>query len=645
VLDDILILLDRLPLLTLLCTTRTSLRLSQEHQISLGPLSVPEIDDYSADAVRASDAVQLFCDRAAAVLPGFAVTDANARAVAEVCRLLDGQPLALELAAARSRVLKPEDMVLRTGRLLQLLTGGGRDLPTRHRSIRAALDWSAQLLDATEANVFAQLSVFSGGWTVDAAEAVCTADEDIFEVLARLVDKSLVVATGDGRLSMLETVREYAGEQLDRADADPDAATALRSRHARYFAELAEELGPRCRTAPDATTRARLDAEGGNLSAALEHSASVDDGLMLGRLAVGLLDYWFFSCRISQARRWLHIAEAASLPHDLRARLLLSAGNIAFVEGDLARAVPAFTGALQTARALGDHVLIARALTARAVAARHIGHMDEALVFIDEAWLRARDPDVDPDEATLLQGMLPQVENERGEILDGLGRPEEARTHFEAYRQHGIAEGDRSGVAWASLNLALVECAEGRTESAQQYADAAVTAADDGGYAPVRGDARFVAGLVALTDDEPQRAIPLLADAVRLHHSAGQLLTVPDTISLLGVALLQAGRAPEGARMLAAGAAWRSSHGLAVIGRLAQQVIAAAEAQLAAMPSTPQIAADAARGLATPYGSIESLDLPAEDDDQPPVLRLVDVRQRESRLEDIERARLGSGPA
>ena len=181
--------------------------------------------------------MQLFLDRARAVAPDFAVTADNAAAVAELCRMLDGQPLALELAAARTRVLLPRDMVQRTGRLLQLLTGGGRDLPDRQRSMRAALDGSHQLLEPIEAAVFAQLSVFVGGWTVSAAELVCICPpdrrEDVVDVLTRLVDRSLVVADGSGRLSMLETVREYAAERLAEVDGTSETGSelAVRRRH------------------------------------------------------------------------------------------------------------------------------------------------------------------------------------------------------------------------------------------------------------------------------------------------------------------------------------------------------------------------------------------------------------------------------
>ena len=151
-------------------------------------------------------------------------------------------------------------------------------------------------------------------------------------------------------------------------------------------------------------------------------------------------------------------------------------------------------------------MLVARALTASAVAARHAGRLDDALDFIDEALARMRDDHADAVVGNLLSGMTPQVENERGEILDGLGRPDAARPIFEAYRQHALADGDHSNLAWALANLALVESAAGHAPAAHEYAEAAVQAADEGGYAPVQGDARIAAGLVELDHGDPLTA-------------------------------------------------------------------------------------------------------------------------------------------
>jgi predicted ATPase/DNA-binding SARP family transcriptional activator len=599
-LDAVAALLDRLPELTVVCTSRTVLHLRGEHRLTLDPLPLPDPDESDdVETVLRSDAVRLFRERAAAVLPDFEITRDNAHAVADICRMLDGLPLALELAAARVRLLAPDQMVTRMAKRLQLLSGGARDLPERQRSMRAALDWSAQLLDPDESRLFAQLSVFGVGWTVEAAEAVCdVGDEDVLDLLARLVDKSLVVATGSGRLTMLQTIRDYAAEQLSNGlEAGP-----VRDRHAHYYADLAERLGPQIRTSPDAATRSRLDAEAANFVVALEHAAGTGDGALLARLVVGLLDYWFFSGRLGQADRWVRAAQSAQMPHTVQARLLMSVGSFALIQGDLARAVPAFEGALHAARDLGDHLLTARSLAACSTAARFSGRLDAALEYLDEALasVRVGGP----------QALLPQLENERGEVLDGLGRPEEARPLFEAYRHHALADGDRSNLAWANVNLALQALERGEGEAARRLADSALQAADDGGAAPVRADVRTAVGLIELRLGDAPLALPLLRQALELTHSAGQLLTVADLVSLTGAAFLQVGEAPVAARLLAAGRAWRRLRGLAVVGRPAQQTIDQAEAEVGASLTPAVLARETERGSTVPYGWLSALSLP-----------------------------------
>jgi predicted ATPase len=346
------------------------LGLPGERLLRLGPLPLPAADaDRDPVSVLDAEAVQLFRERARAVLPEFEVTVANAAVVAALCRGLDGLPLALELAAARVRVLPPEEILHRFDRRLELLAGGAAHLPARQRSMWAALDWSARLLDPSELLIFGQLSVFVGGWTIAAAEQVCgsvpVAEPSTVDVLARLAEKSLVVADGTGRLGMLETVRDYAREVLA---ADPAVAALTRDRHAKYYAGLAEELGPLSRGwlgAPAGPTaglspREQLDAEAGNLRLALEYAAGdrvagdLVHGELLGRLVVALLDHWFASGRLREADRWLQAARRSDLSAPLRARLLLSFGNLAVVGGDLPAAAEALAEAHETALRFGD---------------------------------------------------------------------------------------------------------------------------------------------------------------------------------------------------------------------------------------------------------------------------------------------------
>lgn len=589
--------------LTVVCTSRSALRLRGEYLLPLEPLPLPEAGATDVDAVLRSDAVRLFLARAAAAWPSFEVTEENAAAVAQVCRMLDGLPLALELAAARIRVLPPGQMLARVGRRLQLLTGGGRDLPERHRSMRAALDWNAQLLDPVEATVFAQLSVFAGGWTVEAAEAVCRpgdADKngEVVDVLARLADRSLVAGDGGGRLSMLETIRDYAADVL-AADGDADR---VRDRHARYYADLAEELGPQCRTSPDSTTRSRLDAEAANLAAALDHAQDGGDVALLGRLVLGLLDYWFFSGRIAQADRWLAAATAAPLPPALRTRLRLYAGSLAFIAADLARAAPSFEEAVAAARELGDTVLLARSLAALGATARFGGDLERALGLVREA--------LDLAEGARLDAMVPQLRNEVGELLDASGRPAEAAPLFEDYRRQALLDGDRSNLAWACANLALQAQERAGPQRASELVAEALTAADEGGAAPVRGDVRVVAGLLALRAGQPERALGLLREGLDLVHGSGLLLSVADTVSLIGAACTGLGLAEDGARLLATGRTWRRVRGLAANGRTMAAAITEAERQAAAALPAEVLSRAEELGGRVPYGWVHTLDVP-----------------------------------
>ena len=617
-LDGLVDLLGALPGLTVLATSRTALRLRGEHVLVLDPLPLPDPSaDADITAVLEADAVRLFRERAAAALPGFEVTPVNAATVAAVCRMLDGLPLALELAAARVRLLPPEEMLTLVGDRLRLLTGGPRDLPERQRSVRATLDWSYHLLDRGEAVLFARLSVFAGGWTVEAAESVCppAADEgpedgardgasddgaggaDVLDVLDRLIDRSLVAADGSGRMAFLETVRQYAAEALAAGRAGDVAV--VRDRHARYFAALAEQLGPRCRNSPDPLTRARLDAESGNLAAALEHAASNGDGELLARLVLGLLDYWFYTGRIELADRWVRMAQEAELPGRERARLLQSVGNLAFVAGDLGRAAPALAGAHAAAVDLGDRVLVARTLALLGVIERHAGHPERALARVEEALATARDA-----EATEL---VPALQNEQGELLDELGRGTEALPLWQDFRDWALGEGRDSRLAQALVNLALHAHEQGDAAASRQLIDAAVAAADRGGSGPVRADVLAAAGLLALRTGQARAAVPLLREAARLSHASGQLLTLADTVSLLGAAMLAADEPTAAARLLAAGAAWRAARGLSVVGRLVRQTLAEASEELPRRVPAAALAEAQAVGALAPYGSFGGL--------------------------------------
>jgi len=307
-------LLAACPRLHVMVTSRAALRLSAERELLVPPLRLPDPPRDVTNlgpghsAANECESVRLFVDRAQAVNGHFALTDDNAAAVAEICRRLDGLPLAIELAAARTRLLEPQAMLARLEHRLHLLTGGARDLPARQQTLRKTIAWSYDLLDPAEQLIFRRLAVFVGGCTLDAATAVCDVKIDPLDAVDSLVTKSLVhpvvTAPGEVRLSMYETMREFGLEQL----AWTGEVEAGRRRHAEYFLELAEQAEPELWGPTASAWHARLDAEHDNLRAALEWglTAGGDAGSVLApRLAAALARFWWTRSYHSEGRQWL----------------------------------------------------------------------------------------------------------------------------------------------------------------------------------------------------------------------------------------------------------------------------------------------------------------------------------------------------
>jgi len=302
---DLAALLERAPNLAMLVTSRRPLRVRGEQEQLLGPLAVPP-PGATADEVAASAAVQLFVDRAIDVHAGFALTAGNAEDVAELCRRLDGLPLALEIAAARVRLLSPEALLRRLAGHLDL--GSGRtDLPERQRTLRATIDWSYDLLDERERSMFCRFSVFAGGATLDAAERVCAEPGgDAIETLAGLLDKSLLVDTddprgGEPRLRMLETVRSYAWEKLvERGEAED-----LRRRHLAYFSELGRHAQPYLCGPGQREWSARFDPERANVRAAINAGFDMGELSVVLQLTWDTFVYYYIRDAFQEPREWV----------------------------------------------------------------------------------------------------------------------------------------------------------------------------------------------------------------------------------------------------------------------------------------------------------------------------------------------------
>ncbi|GAA3604058.1 hypothetical protein GCM10022223_19650 [Kineosporia mesophila] len=581
-------LLDRAGSLSVLTTSRTALRLRGEHLLPVPPLAPP-------------DAVRLFRDRAAAVLPGFEVTSVNADEVGAVCELLDGHPLAIELAAARIRTLSPEEMRrrLRPAGRLELLRHGPSDLPERQRSLRALLDEAMARLPDRSVRLLADLSVFSGGWTLEAMEAVCEAGA--LAELDRLVDHSLVLADGSGRFGMLATIREYATEML--AARPPEQRRSVSDRHARYFAGLARQAADEPGRNPDSPVLLALESEAANLTAALEHAATARDGSLLVGLVLSLLGHWFYTGRLRQADHWVEAARDAATSEHERARLLLMVGNLALVGADLERAQPALNGAYQAARAIDDGELTARTLAARSVAARYCGLPAHALTLVEEALLAARRAGA--------WALVVRLGNEHGELLDETGHPDAAESLFESFRAWSQVEQASSNLAVALVNLAAVAADQDDAVRASDLLTEAAAAAGGGQSVPLRADVLAGTGLVQLRLGGPDAAGTALRAALPLMYEAGQLLTLPDTVSLLGAVALAQGERRAAVRLLATGRAWRQTRGLAVVGRLTREVLAATEAELERTGPGRHDLVDTETGAAVPFAVLTGLGAPA----------------------------------
>jgi predicted ATPase/class 3 adenylate cyclase len=350
------------PAVRVLATSREALGIAGETAWRVPSLAVPTRQPPPpAEQVARYEAARLFVERAAAALPGFVVTDQNAPAVAQVCARLDGIPLAIELAAARVTVLSVEHLAERLDDRFRLLTGGSRTALPRQRTLRAAIDWSHALLADAERILLRRLSVFAGGWTLEAAEAVGAGDvieaEAVLDLLARLVDTSLALmevgAGGVERYCLLETVRQYAAERL----AEAGETEVARARHAEWCLALAERAMPALHGPEQAVWQDRLAAETDNLRAAFAwrqgEAAGAEPAL---RLAGALGWFWYVRGSLAEGRDWLEraLARGAAASPAARATALAQAGNLTFWLGDTVRAAELSREGLALCRAVGD---------------------------------------------------------------------------------------------------------------------------------------------------------------------------------------------------------------------------------------------------------------------------------------------------
>lgn len=368
-------LLRSCPTLTIIVTSRAPLQIRSEHEFPVPPLTLPVAGrPLTAEALSQYEAVALFIERAAAIRPDFTVTNANAPAVAEICARLDGLPLAIELAAARIRLLPPEALLTRLGQSLDLLRGGRRDLPSRQQTLRSAIGWSFDLLRPPEQQLFRRLGVFIGGFTIEAVEAVCDPEGDleldILDGMGSLVDASLVrrdqTVGGEPRFGMLETIREYAVERLEESV----DVTALRRRHADYFTAWAQSAEPELRGPRQVTWLDRLQADHDNGRSALTWALDEDHAPQVAlRLATALAWFWFIRGHLDDLGRLEAAIRACSVLTDdayivrTRARGLYMLAWIGRSWNDPPRTVALCEESVDLFRSINDRAGTAASLT------------------------------------------------------------------------------------------------------------------------------------------------------------------------------------------------------------------------------------------------------------------------------------------
>jgi predicted ATPase/DNA-binding SARP family transcriptional activator len=520
-------LLSAAPRLLVLATSRTPLRLAAEQEYPVPPLALPTAGaDASFEDLAANDAVRLFAARAAAVDPDFQLDDRNVAAVVEVCERLDGLPLAIELAAARSKLLPPETMSRRLDRALDLLVGGAQDLPGRQRTLRATLEWSHGLLSEEERRLFARLAVFSGGWTLEAAEAVCGEDGlDVLGTLSSLVDESLVRplrrTAGEPRFAMLETIREYAVELLEASDEEE----TLRRRHCDRILERVEEAVAAWHAGadPQESVFPFLDAELDNLRAALGWTAAAGEVELEVRLAVAARWYWVMKGHLSEGRHVFEgvLERTADAPREVRARALVHAAIFPFRQGDTRVSAAWLQESLDLYRALGDEEGIARATAELGGVAISELELDRAAALYEECLPLLRSQ----GNASRLAVALGNL----GTIADMRGDPATAvRYHADAIEAARRAS-DADGAAVSLHNLGRSELALGRSEQALDALRESFAIAQRLGYREVTAYCLSGFAELATLDGDATRAAMLLGASEKVFSEIGAIPS-PDEI-------------------------------------------------------------------------------------------------------------------
>jgi predicted ATPase/DNA-binding SARP family transcriptional activator len=563
-------LLAACPGLTVLATSREKLHLSGEHDYPVPPLTLPRAESADPAEAAESEAVTLFATRAQAVRPEFALTSGNVAAVTEICRRLDGLPLAIELAAARITLFPPEVLLRRLDRRLKLLTGGARDQPTRQQTLRSAIDWSYSLLSPEEQTLFARLSIFAGGGSLEAAEFICANTSDgamrVLDCLAALVDKHLLRQEGEDepRFGMLETIREYAAERLGVAA----EAEAVRRRHATYYLHLAEEAAEGIAGPDQGLWLDQLETEHDNVRSALAWFLDQRELDLAYRMANSVDALWIDHVHLSEARQWFSVllSREGEVSKHLRATALRRASR--FLTD---RASESLTESLALYRELQDKTGETGTLAELADEARRRGDLDSASDLAEDSLALARE--VGDRWIAYASQALGLVRLDQRKLDEARAMLEESVALFRKVGSPGM-------IAWALLWLTWVVFFQGGYERASALGEEALALEESIGNALGAGMVRGVLALAALERGEVERAATY---ANRMFSSVESGLIKTHTVEVLATLGVAKGDAHRAARLWGAtDSSWLSSRSgfLSLLGDYYARYKAAGRAQV-----------------------------------------------------------------
>jgi predicted ATPase len=561
-------LLGACPALSILATSREVLGVDGERQLAVPPLALPQGDIApTASALAEFDAIRFFEQRAQLVLPSFKLADDNAAVVHQICRRLDGLPLAIELAAARLRILSAGQLAERLDDVFTMLVGGARTAPRRHQTLRAALDWSHDLLAEDERVAFRRLAVFAGGFTLTAAEEVAAGGDlrpdSVLGLLARLVDKSLLRVdhtNGDVRHHLLSTVRDYARERLAAASEEESTRRA----HVRFFADFVEQIEPRIGGSGDARGLInlerelnRIEAETPNLRAALEFARASGDMHEALRLTGPLERYAYLRGHYSEVRRWMDSAVTIGpdAPALLLAKALLGSGRLALLQCDYVPAIRRVEAALRMYRELDDTEGTARALQVLGSVAREQGRYARSMELHAES-LAIAEAAGDDWAVASAHGFLGfaswlQCDFERATT--------ECETALGMFRELHDVE----GIVWSLISLGAVARYQGARERAAALLEQSRARSYGIGFREGIAWSLEQLGLLATDRGDPEAAA-LLRRSLEVHRELRDRWRTSSVLEDLAALAYARGSAPQAARLLAAAEAIRGAIGTAI---------------------------------------------------------------------------------